>query len=89
MTPALGKELKLGPKSAAMLKAAGIHSFEQLRELGAVATYVKVKRLDNNASLNLLYALVGALEGCDWRTVQREYKLGLLMALEDYEKQHG
>ncbi len=72
-----------------MLAAAGIHSLEQLRKLGAIEAYVKVKRLDNNSSLNLLYALVGALEGCDWRTVQRERKLGLLMMLDDYEKQHG
>ena len=40
---------------------AGIKIEEQLRELGAVRAYVMVKRAGGNASLNLLWALEGAL----------------------------
>jgi len=79
----------LGPKSAAMLAAAGIHTLEQLLAMGAVPAYVAVKRNGGNASLNLLYALVGMMEDCDWRSVQRERKLELVLAIEDYERQHA
>ncbi|HYM34786.1 MAG TPA: helix-hairpin-helix domain-containing protein, partial [Steroidobacteraceae bacterium] len=38
-----------------------------------------------SVSMNLLYGLVSAIEDCDWRDVQRECKLELLTALEDYQ----
>lgn len=80
----------LGPKSAAMLAEAGITTLARLRDCGAIAAYVAVKRMHAGASLNLLYGLVAALENSDWRAVQRERKLELLLAVEDYEKaKHG
>lgn len=79
----------LGPKSRHMLLAAGIASFEQLREMGSIAAYVKAKRAGGNVSLNLLWALEGALTGTHWQAVAREHRTSLLLALEDYEKAHG
>ncbi|MGE0115700.1 MAG: TfoX/Sxy family DNA transformation protein [Steroidobacteraceae bacterium] len=76
----------LGPKSAAMLASVGITTLAELRKRGAVAAYVAVKRERSGASLNLLYALVGMLEDCDWKTVQRERKLELMLAVEDCER---
>lgn len=84
----LAQLLNLGPKSAQMLIDAGITTPKALCRRGAVATYVAVKRQHAGASLNLLYALVGALEGVDWKKVQREQKLSLLMQIEDYERTH-
>ena len=78
----------LGPKSASMLADVGITTLAQLRECGAVAAYVAVKRQHAAASMNLLYGLVAAVEGSDWRNVQRERKLELLLAVEDAMK-HG
>ncbi len=78
----------LGPRSAAMLAAAGIVTLAQLRRLGAVAAFVRARRHDAAASLNLLYALAGALDGVHWRQVQRERRLELLTAVEDYERAH-
>lgn len=78
----------LGPKSVDMLHAAGIRSVAQLRALGATAAYVRVKRRSPQASLNLLYALAGALDGQDWVEVRRTRKLELLIAVEDFERQH-
>jgi len=73
----------LGPRSLALLAAAGITSFEQLRQLGAVRAYARVKASGvNNASLNLLWALEGALTGEHWQVVAREHRLSLLLALE-------
>jgi predicted flap endonuclease-1-like 5' DNA nuclease len=78
----------LGPRSAAMLAAAGITTLAQLRRLGAVAAFVRARRHDTAVSLNLLYALAGALDGMHWRQVQRERRLELLTAVEDYEHAH-
>lgn len=78
----------LGPASWRMLQAAGIADAANLRELGAVAAYLQVKRSGQRASLNLLWALEGALSGRSWQTVAREDRLALLLALEDLEKTH-
>ncbi len=73
----------LGPKSQQMLAQAGIRTPEQLRELGAVRAYIQVKRTEANASLNLLWAIEGALSGRHWRDVARHDRLRLLLELED------
>jgi DNA transformation protein len=75
-----------GPKSQQMLAQAGIHTIEQLRELGAVRAYVKVKRSWKGASLNLLWAMEGALSGRHWQDVAKHDRLRLLLELEDVEK---
>ncbi len=72
----------LGPKSLAMLAAAGIPDRTALERLGAVAAYLQVKRAGQPASLNLLWALEGALTGQHWQTVAREERTRLLLALD-------
>ncbi|MFO6423619.1 TfoX/Sxy family protein [Motilimonas sp. KMU-193] len=75
----------LGPKSEQMLQAAGISSVEHLKELGAIAAFIKVKQSSGaTPSLNLLYALVGALEGEHWLTIAKSQKAELIMQLEGY-----
>ena len=74
----------LGPRSAEMLRAAGIGSLAALRRLGAVAAYAQVRRADPRASLNLLWALEGALSGLPWQQVAREHRTSLLLALEEH-----
>lgn len=76
-----------GPKSQQMLAQAGIHTIEQLRELGAVRAYVQVKRSWKGASLNLLWAMEGALSGRHWQDVAKQDRLRLLLELEDVEKE--
>gem|GEM_PF-2376190 len=76
----------MGAKSAAMLASVGITTLAQLRQRGAVAAYLAVKRQHAAASLNLLYALVAALDNVNWKAVQRERKLELMLAIEDYER---
>lgn len=73
----------LGPKSAAMLAQAGIHTAADLAGTDPVVVYRRVKALWPAASLNLLYALVAAQEGGDWRVVARERRTELLMRLDD------
>lgn len=80
-------ELKnLGPKSVEMLTKAGIHSGEDLRRLGAVMAYARTKAVCPKASLNLLWALEGALTGRDWKLVAEADRASLLMALEDVQR---
>lgn len=69
-----------------MLEQAGIGSEGELRALGAVAAYLAVKRRGMNASLNLLWALEGALTGRDWRVVARQDRTTLLLQLDDIER---
>lgn len=77
----------LGPKSQQMLEQAGIETVAQLRELGSVRAYVQVKRYSGNASLNLLWALEGALTGQHWQEVAKHNRLRLLLELEDAERE--
>ena len=73
----------IGPVSKRMLAAAGITSVEALRELGAVEAYRRVRSRDPRASLNLLWALEGAVSGRPWQEVARNDRLSLLLQLEN------
>ena len=73
-----------GPKSQQMLALAGIVTIEQLRDLGAVPAYVQVKRV-GKVSLNLLWAIEGALSGRHWQDVAQKDRLRLLIELEEAE----
>jgi DNA transformation protein len=76
----------LGPKSSELLNLVGISTFRGLKALGAVRAYVAVKRKSPTASLNLLWALEGALSNTPWQVVAREHRTSLLLALEQCEK---
>jgi DNA transformation protein len=76
----------LGPRSCEMLRAAGITSVAQLRALGSVAAFVKVRQTQHGASLNLLWALEGALTGLHWREVAQQHRTSLLLALEQAQR---
>jgi DNA transformation protein len=54
--------------------------------MGAVAAYVKVKETNAGTTLNLLWALEGAIAGLPWQVVANEHRTSLLLALEDYER---
>jgi len=81
-----GSLRSLGPKSQAMLARAGIQSATELRRIGSVAAYVRVKRAGCNASLNLLWGLESALCGLPWQEVARVHLTSLLLALEEHER---
>ncbi len=69
-----------------MLGAAGIETESQLRAMGAVAAFVAVRRAGCSPSVNLLWALEGALTGRDWREVAKGDRLSLLTQVEMLEK---
>lgn len=78
----LARQLRnVGPKLAEKLVAAGIDSPEKLRQMGAKEAFKKMypggdSYGDFNAAY--LYALEGAIRGCDWLDIpdriKEEYK---------------
>ena len=80
----------IGAVSAGWLKQAGIRKASQVRELGAVACYLKViEHSDASANLNLLWALQGAIEGLHWTMIspaQRDKLKAELASAQDQTK---
>ena len=69
----------LGSKSAMMLAEAGISTVGELRALGAVRAYLRVKSMRPKlASLNLLWAIAAGLDDRDWRELTMAEKNSLL-----------
>lgn len=65
----------LGPKSEAWLIEVGINTPDDLKAIGAIKTYIKLKKeCSTQPSLNFLYALVGAVEGEHWLKVAKSEK---------------
>lgn len=75
----------LGSHSEAMLAAAGITTHDQLRAKGAAAAFVAVRRAGCAPSLNLLWAIEGALTDRDWKVVAKGDRLSLLSQVEALE----
>lgn len=78
----------LGPRSVALLAGIGIHTPEELRRRGALEAYLALRRSGAVRSLNLLWALVGAVEpwpeGRDWREVAAsDARVPLLLAIDE------
>ena len=72
----------LGPASAALLARVGVHDAATLRQRDAFDLYAALKCIAPRTSLNMLYALIGAQEGLDWRVVARERRSALLTELD-------
>jgi hypothetical protein len=68
----------LGPVSAARLQAVGIETPEDLRRLGAIEAYVRLKRGFPVETVQVsLYALHGALTGVRWYEIPEEVRAAL------------
>ena len=84
----ISKLRNLGRHSQEMLAAAEIATESQLRAKGAAAAFVAVKRAGFAPSLNLLWAIEGALTDRDWREVAKDDRLSLLTQVEILEKEN-
>ena len=72
----------IGPKSAAWLRQVGQRSLDDVAAIGAVESYMKVRRAGFKPSLNLLYSLEGALVDCHWQEVPEARRNELVQAAE-------
>lgn len=69
----------IGPKTASWLREVGVETVAELRALGPVEAYRRLKfRSPRRISLNALWALYGALHGIPWNRIPAEVKERLL-----------
>src|SRR5690606_31959147 len=82
---AMNAPLKLrniGPKSAAWLRQVGLRTQEDLVAAGPVDAFMRVRRAGFKPSLNMLYALEGALQDCHWQEIPEARRTELVAAVE-------
>lgn len=78
-----GEKIKnIGPKSMAWLRQTGIRTQAELEATGSLAAYVRIKRAGFKPSLNMLYAMEGAILGCHWQEIPAERRSELILAAE-------
>jgi DNA transformation protein len=74
----LARMKNLGPVSAARLRSVGITDPEDLRQIGSVEAYLRLKRAyPFETSLVTLYALEGALTDTHWYALPEQTKAEL------------
>ena len=73
----------IGPKSMAWLRQTGVRSLDDLKAVGSLAAYVRVKRAGFKPSLNLLYALEGAILDCHWQEIPDERRSTLILQADE------
>ena len=86
------KMRNIGPKSAAWLRQVGLRTREDLAAAGTVEAFMRVKRAGFKPTLNLLYAIEGALQDCHWQEVPdarrselRNSRQALLIKAQQYQ----
>ena len=72
----------LGPASTALLARLSVRDVATLRQRDAFELYAALKAIAPSTSLNMLYGLIGAQEGVDWRVIARERRSALLTELD-------
>lgn len=71
----LSEMRNLGPKTKSQLTEIGISDPDEIRSLGAVKVYQRLRfAFGQTISLNMLYALEGAITDVDWRAISPERK---------------
>lgn len=72
----------VGPKGAAWLRQVGLRTHADLQAAGTVEAFMRVKRAGFKPSMNLLYALEGALLDCHWQEVPQTRREELVAQAE-------
>lgn len=85
--PPSDKIRNVGPKSAAWLRQIGIRTEEDLRRMGSVEAYRRVKLAGFKPTLNLLYSMAGAEDGCHWTALAEERKAALVLAADAIDQE--
>ena len=98
MTPSGGRpergaalsDLKnIGKVTERWLNQIGIHDEADLRRVGAVRAYRTIRTAEPSATLNLLYALHGALAGRHWNALPAAIKELLRREAEKGDRRGG
>jgi DNA transformation protein len=80
------QELKnLGPASIRMLQAAGIKTAADLRRLGSVGAFLAVREVGQRPTMNLLWALEGALREEHWAKLSEKVRAKVLKEIDRHK----
>jgi DNA transformation protein len=79
----------LGPKSSMWLNAIGIYTFSDMESVGAVEIYRQLRELGYPASLNLVYAIHGAIINCPWNHLPPDIRDDLRAQIAQFKNQKG
>ncbi len=75
--------------SVNILRAIGVHTFDDLQEMGAIEAYRRIKARDIHVSKVMLYALQGALMDVHWNDLDGNMKESLVSQAEELEISAG
>lgn len=64
----------IGPEVERQLNEVGIFTYEQLKETGAEAAWLKIQQIDESACIHRLLALEGAIQGIKKTLLPQERK---------------
>jgi DNA transformation protein len=73
----------LGEKSARMLRSVGVRTVGDLRGLGPVECFARLRLIGEKPSLVLLWAMVAGLRGEHWNSLPAEKREALRRRLDD------
>ena len=76
------KMRNIGPKSAAWLRQVGLRTRADVEAVGAIEAFMRVKRAGFKPTMNLLYAIEGALLDCHWQEIPDARRAELVAAAE-------
>jgi hypothetical protein len=79
----------LGPATEAAFARAGIHSAEELREIGADAAYLRLLQSGTQPHFIGYYVIVMGLQGRPWNDCQGEEKKQLRVRFDAIKAQAG
>lgn len=74
----LTNHINIGKDTEGKLIQVGIDSFEKLKAIGSEETFLRLKKLDPGACIDLLYGLEGAILGIKWNALPAKKKKHLL-----------
>lgn len=85
MTTPIAHLKGIGPKSAEQLANIGIRYKEDLIQIGPIPAYnLLTQKLGKAPSLNMLYAMIGALENKHWTEIAQKERTSILLALDGF-----
>ena len=82
MASELTKLPNVGPKTSLWLNEVGIHTLDDIRNLGVIEVYRRLRdRYPDKVTLNALWGLEGAVTNTPWNRIPDEVKQDLLNQL--------
>ena len=81
----LSKYPNIGKKVEEQLNQVGINTFEELKETGAKAAWLRIQEIDESACIHRLMALEGAIQGVKKTMLSDEVKENLKLFYKEHK----